>query len=327
MESRRIWQHWPAMVLALVVVVIFLLQLMAFQVHETEHAMVLRFGSPRTDAAGNVIAYESGLHFKWPYPIEEVWRHDKRKFCYQLTRGQVEECQTADHYQVIISTYVEWQVGDLNLYRIRCKTREEAEYILDDLIRNSRSIVLGRHNLTSLINVDSEQVRIEQIEQEMLDHITEVAESKYGVQVTHLGIKHLGFPETVSEKVFDRMRAERRRVSERYRSEGKAAAAKIEAEANLTVSDMLSQAEADAMRTRAEGDRRAAEYYAVFRENPELAVFLRKLSSLRRTLGEKTTLIVDTNTPPYDLLLPGATNLRQLLPEPNSPIIAEGERK
>ena len=69
--------------------------------------------------------------------------------------------------------------------------------------------------------------------------------------------------------------------------------------------------EADAKRIRAEGDRAAAEFYAVFGRNPELAVFLRKLDSLRLTLSEKTTLVVDTRTPPFDLLLPDATDLKK----------------
>ena len=82
---------------------------------------------------------------------------------------------------------------------------------------------------------------------------------------------------------------------------------------------MLAKAEGEAKRIRAEGDKTAAEHYAVFRKNPELAAFLRKLDALRLTLSEKTTLVLDTNTPPYDLLKPGATKLGKLSLAPLSP--------
>jgi len=172
--------------------------------------------------------------------------------------------------------------------------------------------------LTDLINIDPTKVKIQAIEKEILDGIQGIAMDKYGINVTNVGFKHLGFPELVTTKVFDRMKAERDRKSEKYRAEGKRDAQKIKSEADLQASAKLVQAEAEAKRIRAEGDRSAAEYYAVFGKNPELAAFLRKLESLRQTITEKTTLILDTRTPPYDLLLPGATDLGKKTPAPTS---------
>ena len=64
----------------------------------------------------------------------------------------------------------------------------------------------------------------------------------------------------------------------------------------------LAEAEAQAKQIKAEGDAKAASYYAVFREEPELAAFLRKLESMRKILPNKTTLILNTNYAPFDLL-------------------------
>ena len=66
--------------------------------------------------------------------------------------------------------------------------------------------------------------------------------------------------------------------------------------------NILTQAEAQAKKTRAEGDSEAAKYYAVFQQNPELAIFLRKLESMKRLMGTRTTLILDTNYAPFDIL-------------------------
>ena len=62
-------------------------------------------------------------------------------------------------------------------------------------------------------------------------------------------------------------------------------------------------------RVRAEGDAAAAEFYAVFKEQPELAEFLRKLDALRAVMKGRTTLVFDTSVPPFDLLKPGAAAL------------------
>ena len=61
---------------------------------------------------------------------------------------------------------------------------------------------------------------------------------------------------------------------------------------------------------RAEGDAEAAKSYETFKQNPELAAFLRKLDSLRRIMKGRTTLVLDTNAAPFDLLTPGADNLK-----------------
>ncbi|OGV70016.1 MAG: hypothetical protein A3K19_11225 [Lentisphaerae bacterium RIFOXYB12_FULL_65_16] len=326
--NRTYMQHWPVIALALLVCAIFVAALIAFEVKETEYAVVLRFGKPRIESGETVKTYTPGLHLKWPYPIETVWRHDNRLQCYELRKGQVEQVQTADDYQIIVTTFVLWKVGEPGLFLKRVGTAEEAEKKLDDVIRNSRNIVIGRRNLTEFINVDAKQVKIPEIETEILLLAKEVALTRYGIDVQHLGFKHLGFPEAVSTKVFARMKAERNRKSEKYRAEGKRDAQRIRAEADLAASEKLTTAEADAKRIRAEGDRNAAEYYAVFRSNPELAAFLRKLDSLRESLSEKTTLILDTNTPPFDLLQPGATLLEKGVTAPGRGGAVDGrERK
>lgn len=310
--KRTFMQHWPVVVLAVGVVTIFVLSSITFEVEETEYAVVMRFGKPRTEN-GRTQVFDAGLHLRWPYPIETVWRHDNRLQCYDLEAGETEQILTDDDYQVIVTTYVLWKVDrtDPGLFLKRINTTSEAEKKLDEVVRNSRNIVMGRHSLTELINTSTGQVRIREIEDEILQHLRPVASTKYGIDVQHLGFKHLGFPETVSSKVFERMRAERKRKSEKYRAEGKRDSAKIKAAADLRVSEILTEAQAQGKRIRAEGDQTAATHYSAFRSNPELAVFLRKLDSLQKTLSDKTTLILDTNTPPYDLLLPEATDLLQ----------------
>lgn len=308
-SKRSMMQHWPVMALAAVVVVIFMAALVTFQVSETEYAVVRRFGKAKENADGTVKVYPPGLRFKLPF-IEDVWRVDRRLQAYELKRGRVEQISTSDNYQIVVNTYVLWKVADPALF-FKSFPPPASDYAseLDALVRSARNNVLPQHRLTELISIEPGLARMAEIEAEILKEAQGRARERYGIDIVEIGFKHLGFPEQVSQKVFDRMRAEREKRSQEYLSFGVREAQRIRAEADRLASETRAKAQADAKRIRAEGDQAAAQNYAVFRENPELAVFLRKLDSLRLTLTEKTTLVVDTNTPPYDLLLQGATDI------------------
>ena len=102
------------------------------------------------------------------------------------------------------------------------------------------------------------------------------------------------------------MTAERAKMTEDILSRGKAESERIKAEADKDREELLAAADAKAKQERADGDAEAAKHYAVFAQNPELASFLRRLDSMKTVVGENTTLIFDTKTPPFDLLSPDA---------------------
>ena len=307
-KENGIGPHWPIVSLAGLVVVIFLVAMMTFQVKETEYAVVKVFGKAKVDAQGNIVSYPPGLHFKWPF-IDSVWRFDKRIQCYELTKGHLEQLTTKDQYQIVVSTYVLWKVGDAGIFLKRLKSTEEVEEKLDAAVRDSRNSIIPMHNFSELVNTETSESKMAEIEAAMLADVSKKTMADFGIEVTKIGFRQLGFPETVTTKVFDRMRAERDNHSERLLAEGKSEAQKIRSEADRKASETLSQAEAEAKRIRGEGDEQAAKYYAVFQKNPELAIFLRNLEALRLSLGAQDTLILDTDTPPFTLLKPGATKL------------------
>ena len=288
---------------------IFVAGLVTFQVRETEIALVKRLGKAKTDAAGNVRVYDAGLHWKAPF-IEDVWRTDKRLQTYELKKGRTEQITTSDNQQIVVSTYVLWRVADPALF-FKSFPPPGTDYSseLDALVRSSRNNVLPQHALAEIVNIDSGKARLAEIEKAILAMAQPRARQQYGIEIVDIGFKHVGFPEQVTQKVFARMRAEREKRAQEYLSIGLREAQRIRAEADREASDTVAKAQADSKRIRAEGDEQAAKSYAVFQESPELAAFLRKLDALRLTLSEKTTLVVDTNTPPYDLFLKGATDI------------------
>lgn len=264
-----------------------------FIVEEGESAVVTTFGRPDRSIQ------EAGLYLRWPWPVQKVYRFDRRV---QVLEGTFEETLTKDGKNILIAVYAGWRITEPIKFLERVGSIEQAEHNLDGLLRNYKNAILGQYPFGNLVNVNPAELRFEQIEKDILAAARPEAADRYGVEVTLLGIHKIGLPASITEKVFERMRAERKQIAERYRSEGEAEAIKIRAQADSERDQILARAEADAKRIRADGDAKAAEYYATFEKHPELAMFLRKLEVLETTLKEKSTVVLSADTEPFDLL-------------------------
>src|SRR4051812_8901676 len=98
------------LVIGILLVLVFGMLLFAFQVRQTEIALVTTFGKPTRDI------FEPGLYFKWPWPIEKVQTFDKR---IQNTESKFEETLTSDRYPLLIMVYTGWTISDPALFRER----------------------------------------------------------------------------------------------------------------------------------------------------------------------------------------------------------------
>lgn len=279
--------------LGLGVVLLFLGSMVLFTVREGEAAVVATFGRPvRT-------LEQPGLYARWPWPVQKVYRMDRR---WRTLEGPLEQTLTQDGKSLVVSLFAGWRVADPLLFLERVGTPEEAERALTGLLSHARNAVLGRHRLAHLVSARPEQLQFDRVEEDMLAAVGPEARARYGVEVAFVGIRRLQMPEAITAKVFERMRAERQELAERYRAEGQAEAARIRAEAESARERVLAEADAEAKRLRAEADAEAAEYYKVFEQDAELALFLRKLEVLEETLREKATVVLGLDTQPFDLL-------------------------
>ncbi|MBX3744651.1 MAG: protease modulator HflC [Verrucomicrobiae bacterium] len=290
MKTSRINLVIGSLLLALFVLLLFL-----FQVRQTEVAVVTTFGKatrPITDP---------GLYLKLPWPIQKVTKLDKRL---QAFEGKFEETLTGDNRNLLILVFAGWRIGDPALFYTRFAegSLAEAERSLENILRTAKNAAVGRHSFARFISVNPDDLRFDQIEAEILAAVRKDAEPQ-GIEVEIARIKRIGLPESVTEKVFDRMRAERTKEVERLKAEGEEEAIKIRSAADLERDKLLAQADAQATRIRGEGEAEAARSFSVFQQNPNLAILFLKLNSLEATLKERATLVVDPRTPPFDLLL------------------------
>jgi modulator of FtsH protease HflC len=163
--------------------------------------------------------------------------------------------------------------------------------------------VIGQHPFRHFISVNAEELKFAEIEQEILMRVrNRLQTNNYGMDVAFLGIKKLGLPESVTKEVFERMGSERQILVTQIESEGNARAANIRAEADRNAAKLVSDAEAAALRIRGEAESQAAQSLQTMNQEPELAKFLLNLTGLEMFLRERTTLILDQNTSPLDLL-------------------------
>lgn len=287
--KRNLW----LIAVGLLVAALFVLLQVLFVVREGEAVVVTTFGKPVRALTA------AGLYLRWPWPVQRLYRFDNRV---HTLDGAFEETLTRDGKNILLAVYAGWRIESPLAFLERIGSIEQAERNLDALLRSQKNAVLGQFALADLINTNAAAVQFASIEERMLTAVQPEARARYGIAVQFIGIRRLGLPESITEKVFARMKAEREEIAERYRSEGEGEAIKIRAAAASERDQILATAEAAAKRLRAEGDAQAAAHYRVFEQNPELAMFLRKLEVLELTLQKKATVILSSDTEPFDLL-------------------------
>jgi len=295
-------KHIGIPILILLLVVVFLSMLVVFQVRQTEVAFVTRFGKPVRPVM------EPGLHVKWPDPIESVTRFDARLRLYE---GDFAETTTRGAVPVIVKTYVVWRVArPLEFFKSVGTSIAGAENKLYSQIKDTQNRVFGQHHFGELVNSDPNQVRLIQIEAEMLGDLKGSVEKDYGVEIKALGIKQLKVSEDVTAKVFDRMKAARTLRTRGTIAEGMAEAKAIESDAKSKKEELLAAAEARAMAIRGQGDAEAARYYQMLEQEPKFALFLKNLETLKIMLKDRTTFVVPMDVEPFKLL--------KEVPDPNA---------
>ena len=282
---------------------VFAALLFCFQVRQTDIALVTTFGKPTRSLNTNPDRPEPGLYFKWPWPIQKVQRFDKR---IQNLESKFEETYTADKINLIVTVYTGWAISDPALFRERFgDSTSRAAAALESVVRQWNNAVVGKHTFANFISTDATEMQLPQIEGEILAKVQPDARA-YGIDVRFLGIKRLGLPESVTQKIFDRMKQERQRYVQRLNAEGEALAKDINSAALRQRDETLAKADAQAREISGQADLEVAKSLAVFKENPDLAVFLLKIAALEDSLKDRTTLILDQRTPPFDLLDAGA---------------------
>jgi membrane protease subunit HflC len=280
-------------ILIVLVVAVMGLYLVSFQVREIQSALVTTFGKPTRQIT------EPGWYFKWPAPVERVLKFDSRL---RVLEGDLGETTTKGAVPIIVNTYLVWKIAEPLQFYNAVGTIKEAQNKLLSQLGDTQNKVVGRHYFAEFVNSDPEKIKFKQVEEEMLSDLIQPVRNNYGIEIKTLGIKQLKISEDVSKDVFERMKAERNRKTEATIAEGNAEATKIRTDADSKKTELLAAAEARAKAIRGEGDAEAAKYYKMLEEDPEFAMFLRKIETLKKALEQRSTLVFSADSEPFTLL-------------------------
>lgn len=273
------------------------LWLFLFQVRETESALVTTFGEPKR------VITEPRLCFRWPRPIQRVYKFDSRMRVLEANLG---ETTTKGAVPIIVNTYVVWKIADpLQFFNANEHgSIMEAKKKLLSQISNTQNTIIGQHYFSEFVNSDPSKIIFEDIEKEMLDDLNtkQNVKEKYGIEIKTVGIKQLKISEDVSKDVFERMIAERDRKTLATISEGNAEASSIKDDANSIKIELLAAAEARAKSIQAEGDAQAAKFYKLLEADPGLAIFLQDIEAVKKILEKNTVIVLSTDAYPFNLI-------------------------
>ena len=266
-------------VAAIVIALLAVLGNSIFTVDQRQHAIVFQLGEVR-----DVIS-KPGLYFKWPM-IQNVRYFDKRILT--LDTSEPERYITSEKKNVLVDSFVKWRIVDPRLYYVSVAGDEErAKTRLFQTVNAGLREEFGKRTVHDVVSGERNKIMEEMREKADLDA------RKIGVQIIDVRVKRVDLPTEVSESVYRRMEAERKRVANELRSEGSAEAEKIRADADRQREVIVAEAYRDAQRTKGEGDAKAASTYAqAFNQNPEFFAFYRSLEAYRNSFQSKNDILV-----------------------------------
>ncbi|MBI3222777.1 MAG: protease modulator HflC [Nitrosomonadales bacterium] len=261
------------------VVALVLLSMSVYVVDQRQNAIVFRMGE--------VVSVKTapGLNFKVPL-LENVRYFDSRILT--LDTAEPERFITAEKKNVLVDSFVKWRIVDVKQYYISVGGDEErAKTRLMQTVNSSMREEFGKRTIHEVVSGERDKVM------EVLRAKADSDARKIGVEVLDVRLKRVDFPMEISESVYRRMDAERKRVANELRATGNAESEKIRADADKQREVILAEAYREAQKTKGEGDAKASALYAgAFGRNAEFYSFYRSLEAYKQSFKNKSDVMV-----------------------------------
>jgi membrane protease subunit HflC len=250
-----------------------------FTVDQRQHAIVFQLGEVKD------VITKPGLNFKWPL-IQNVRYFDMRI----LTFEDPEPLRfiTSEKKPVLVDSFVKWRIVDVKEYFVSVQGDElRAATRLKQTISDGLQAEFGKRTVHDVVSGERDKIM------ELMRDKADQDLRRIGVEIIDVRLKRVDLPQEVSESVYGRMQAERKRIANEQRSTGAAEAERVRADADRQREVILAEAYRDAQRARGEGDAKAAATYAqAFQQNPEFYSFYRSMEAYRSSFRGKSDLLL-----------------------------------
>jgi len=280
-----------------------------FVLEEGTQAVITQFGAPvgtpKTTA---------GLHLKVPF-VQHVNLFDKK---IQIWDGDPNQIPTGDKTYVYLDVTARWRIVDALKYMQAVKTETRAQSMLDDIIDGTVRDMVNKNDLIEIIrssdwseatmtdaskNIAGAPKRGRDVITNYIIETAAKATPQYGIELIDVMFKRVNYIESVRVKVYDRMISERKRIAAEKRSTGEGRKAEILGTVDRELQVIASTAERDAMGIRGKADAEATKIYGeAYAQDPEFYAFTKTLESYRQVIGDKTSLILSSDSDIFQYL-------------------------
>jgi membrane protease subunit HflC len=270
-------------ILTSVLVLLGLGSSMLFVVDQRQFGVVFALGQIKE------VITEPGLNVKLPPPFQNVSYIDKRLLTLDST--DTEPMLTAEKQRVVIDYYVRWRISEPTEYIRNVGTNEAAGASqLNRVVRNAFQEEINKRTVKELLSTKREAL-MSDVKREVLEKVR--GDKPWGVDVVDVRITRVDYVEAITESVYRRMEAERKRVANELRSTGAAEGEKIRADADRQREVTVANAYRDAQKIKGEGDAEASRIYAdAFGRDAQFAQFYRSLDAYKASIGKKNDVMV-----------------------------------
>jgi len=296
------------LIYALIVIIVFFFLGAVYVVDETEQVVVTRFNK----AVGKPIT-EPGLKFKIPF-IDKANYFPKNLLEWDGDPGQV---PTLDKTFIWVDTFARWKIVDpLKLFET-VRNEYGAQGRLDDIIDAAvRNFITSYHLIETVRmtnrELDTFEAGVDEVKEisplgevktgraQITKGIMEQAQpklAKFGIELVDVKIKRLNYVEEVQRSVYARMIAERKQIAEKFRSEGKGEARKVEGDKEKEMKRITSGAYRTAQEIKGKADAEATKIYAhAYGQDPDFYSFVNTLDIYKTALDKDSTLVLSTDS-------------------------------
>jgi len=261
-------------------ILIGLLSSTIFVFDQRQYAAVFAFGELKR------VVEEPGLQFKLPPPFQSVQFFERRILT--IDTPDAERFITAEKKNLLVDSFVKWRIVEPRKFFISFRGDERmAQDRLNQLVKSALNEEFTKRTVRELISEQREQV-MQNIRKKVAEEAADI-----GIEIVDVRLKRIDLLAEISESVFRRMEAERKRVANELRSTGSAESEKIRADAERQRDIILSRAYRDAQKIKGQGDARATALYGeAFNRDPQFAQFYRSLEAYRSSFKTKQDLMV-----------------------------------
>ena len=296
-----------------VILVLIVLSSSSFIVQEKDQVVITQFGKP----VGEAIV-EPGVYFKLPF-IQVANYFEKR---YMEWNGDPNQVPTKDKKFIFVDTYARWQITDPLQFFKRLTNERGAQSRIDDILDGDTRNFIANNNIEETVRTsnripESSDTKIvgdtlvkifvgrDSIQQMILESANKQT-ADLGIKILDFRFKRINYVQEVQDQVYERMKSERFRIADKFRSEGQGEASRINGEKERELKNIQSLAFRDAEMIKGKADSTAAAIYAKAydksSQSRNLYSFLKSMETFEKTFSDKTSIFLSTDSELYKYL-------------------------